>query len=275
MSALNPRIDSGVVVFNEDECRAVGKSLNDQYVSANPFPNIVLDDFLSPELLRKVVSEFPKSDGKTHFDRSQERLKYQYPPSEWGGPITHSLFSAFNSEAFVGFLEEMTGISGLIVDPSFVGGGLHETKRGGHLGVHADFNQHVRLNVVRQLNLLVYLNDDWDESYGGNLELWDKGMKTREVSVSPVMGRAVVFTTTLDSYHGQPDPVMCPPELSRRSMALYYYKAVEGGLATVPKRTTAFQVRPKSTDQVDWRIRSKHWLDDWVPPVIRRRIKRI
>ncbi|WP_010160406.1 2OG-Fe(II) oxygenase [Sphingomonas sp. PAMC 26617] len=275
MAVLDLKVDSGVVVFDEAACRAAGKALHDQYVAASPFPSIVIDDFLDPDLLRKVVAEFPRSDGKTHFDRSQERLKYQYPPSEWSGPVTHSLFAAFNSDAFVGFLEEMTGISGLIVDPSFVGGGLHETKRGGHLGVHADFNQHVRLNVVRQLNLLVYLNEDWDESYGGNLELWDKGMKTREVSVLPVLGRAVVFTTTLDSYHGQPDPVTCPPELSRRSMALYYYKAVEGGLATLPKRTTAFQVRPKSADQVDWRIRSKHLIDDWVPPVIRRRIKRI
>jgi Rps23 Pro-64 3,4-dihydroxylase Tpa1-like proline 4-hydroxylase len=263
------------VVFDERHCRAAGKALHESYVLAQPFPSIVIDDFLDKDMLRQVIAEFPNSDGKSHFDRSQERLKYQYPPAEWGGPMTHSLFSAFNSDAFIGFLEELTGIDGLIVDPSFVGGGLHETKRGGHLGVHADFNQHKRLNVVRQLNLLVYLNEDWDESYGGNLELWDRKMTTREVSVLPVLGRAVIFTTTLDSYHGQPDPVACPPELSRRSMALYYYKAVEGGLATVPNRTTNFQVRPKSGDQFDWRIRTRHVLDDWVPPVIRRRIKRI
>lgn len=275
MSALTLDLNEGVVVFDEQDCRAVGKALHEQYCAASPFPNIVIDDFLAPDLLRTVLADFPASDGKTHFNRSQERLKYQYPPNEWQSPLTHSLFSAFNSNAFVGFLEELTGITGLIVDPSFVGGGLHETKRGRHLGVHADFNQHKRLNVVRQLNLLVYLNDDWDESYGGNLELWDRSMKAREVSVSPVLGRAVIFTTTLDSYHGQPDPVACPPELSRRSMALYYYKAVDGGIASLPNRSTSFQVRPKTTDEFDWRMNTRHFLDDWVPPVIRRRIKRI
>lgn len=275
MSTLVFDMKGGVVLFDEQTCRAAGKARRDQYVSATPFPNIVIDNFLDRSLLESIVDEFPASDGKTHFNRSQERLKYQYAPSEWCGPTTHSLFNAFNSCAFVGFLEEMTGITGLIVDPSFVGGGLHETKPGGHLGIHADFNQHKHLNVVRQLNVLVYLNDNWDESYGGNLELWDRSMKTREVSVSPILGRAVIFTTTLDSYHGQPDPVACPPGLSRRSMALYYYKAVDGGLATAPNRTTSFQVRPNSNDEFDWQINTRHLLDDWLPPVIRRRIKRI
>ena len=87
------------------------------------------------------------------------------------------MFAELNGEAFLKFLEEMTGISGLIPDPYFVGGGMHETKRGGHLGVHADFNIHDKLKLERKLNLLIYLNEDWSPEFGGELELWDTGMR--------------------------------------------------------------------------------------------------
>jgi hypothetical protein len=131
----------------------------------------------------------------------------------------HNLFALFNSSAFVSFLEEMTGFDGLIPDAGFEGGGLHETKPGGHLSIHADFNLHQKLGLIRQLNLLIYLNDDWSPAYGGNLELWDQAMNAGEIAVAPELGRAVVFTTALDSYHGHPDPLACPPDRSRRSMA--------------------------------------------------------
>ncbi len=261
----------GYLVFDKEECQRAGRRLHEQYVHARCFPHIVLSDLVHPELLRRVAREFPASDGHAAFNRSQERLKYQYPPRYWMGPATHNLFAELNSDAFVTFLEEMTGIQGLIVDPTYAGGGLHETKSGGHLSVHADFNINDHLKVIRQLNLLIYLNDDWPDEYGGHLELWNRSMTACEVRVPPTLGRSVVFTTTLDSYHGQPNPVSCPPDRSRRSMALYYYKATEEGLASLPRRTTNFQARPGSGDKTDWRIRRFHLVNDWVPPIIRRR----
>jgi hypothetical protein len=266
---------AGFLVLDEKECRANGAELNARYVNAAPFPHIVLDDFIDPSVLRRVIAEFPDSQNVPFFDRTQERLKYQYGPEYWRGATTHNLFAMFNSEAFVAFLEEMTGIDGLIPDPGFSGGGLHETKPGGHLSVHADFNVHKKLGLVRRLNLLCYLNDDWSPEYGGNLELWDKSMTTCEVKVMPELGRAVVFNTSLDSYHGHPDPLSCPPDRSRRSMALYYYTSPREGLANVPQRTTQFQVRPASTDKTDWDVKRRHLLDDWVPPGARRLAQRL
>jgi 2OG-Fe(II) oxygenase superfamily len=151
-------------------------------------------------------------------------------------------------------------------------GGLHETKPGGHLSVHADFNLHQKLGLIRQLNLLLYLNDDWSPEFGGNLELWDRGMQACEVAVAPELGRAVVFTTALDSFHGHPDPLTCPPDRSRRSMALYYYTAPTDGLADVPLRTTQFQIRPGSGDKTDWKVKTQHMVNDWVPLAVRRRL---
>jgi len=89
-----------------------------------------------------------------------------------------------------------------------------------------------------------------------------------------VMGRAVVFSTDLQSFHGQPDPVSCPPDRSRRSIATYYYTAFPGE-REVPRRTTTFQQRPGSEDRPDWRVRYRHWVEDWVPPRMQKLAKRI
>jgi Rps23 Pro-64 3,4-dihydroxylase Tpa1-like proline 4-hydroxylase len=257
------------------ESRAFGRSLADQYRSAKPFPHVVIDDFLDAALLKRVVENFPSSENKQYFDRDQERLKFQYQPHEISSGLVRNLFAELNGQAFLGFLEELTGISGLLPDPYFEGGGLHETKRGGHLGVHADFNGHDRLKVERKLNLLIYLNEDWSDAYGGQLELWDQEMRDCVVRVKPVFGRAVIFNTALDSFHGHPDPLECPAERSRRSIATYYYQAPEEGFASLPKRTTNFQARPHSTDRTDWQIRRHHFVNDWVPPKLQRLAHRI
>jgi len=254
------------VALDADECRAYGRSLADRYRNAAPFPHIVIDDFIEPDVLRGVIADFPSSENKQFFDRDQERLKFQYQPHESKSGLVRNLFAELNSQAFLGFLEELTGFDGLLSDPYFEGGGLHETKRGGHLGVHADFNVHERLHVERKLNLLIYLNEDWEDEYGGQLELWDREMKRCVVKVKPVFGRAVIFNTALDSFHGHPDPLKCPPERSRRSIATYYYQAPEEGVAALPKRTTNFRARPRSEDSSDWQIRRHHFVNDWVPP---------
>lgn len=264
------RLEGGYLTLDQEECRSYGKSLAETYQKASPFPHIVIDDFLDADLLRQVLAGFPSSENKSYFDREQERLKFQYNPAEVDSAVTRNLFAELNSQAFLSFLEELTGISGLVSDPHFEGGGLHETKRGGHLGVHADFNIHGRLKLERKINLLIYLNEDWDDEFGGNLELWDRQMSGCAVRVKPVFGRAVIFNTALDSFHGHPDPLNCPPERSRRSIATYYYTAAEDGLASIPKRTTNFRARPGTDDRSDWQIRRYHFVNDWVPPKLQR-----
>jgi Rps23 Pro-64 3,4-dihydroxylase Tpa1-like proline 4-hydroxylase len=265
----------GYVTLDADECVQLGRALSERYRNASPFPHIVIDDFLEGELLRLVLADFPSSENKSFFDRDQERLKFQYRPQEVPSGLVRSVFAELNSAAFVGFLEELTGIEGLIPDPHFAGGGLHETKRGGHLGIHADFNVHRQLKLERKLNLLVYLNEDWADDYGGELELWDQRMQHCVVRVKPIFGRAVIFNTALDSFHGHPEALNCPADRSRRSIATYYYTAVEDGLGALPKRTTNFQARPYTEDKTDWQIRRHHFVNDWVPPKLQRFARRL
>jgi len=266
MAILEPLERNGYIYFDDARSKAAGEALAGQYQGALPFPHIAIDDFLPADFLRGLLPEFPANDGKTFFDRDQERFKYRYGPNEIPGARLRGLLMELNSPAVLRFLEAMTGIKGLIADPFFVGGGLHETRSGGHLSVHADFNIHKGMKLERRLNLLVYLNDDWPEDYGGHLELWDQKMERCRHRIAPVLGRAVVFNTSLDSYHGQPDPVSCPPDRSRRSIATYYYTAHAAGVATLPDRTTNFQPRPASGDKVDRKFAVDHFMRDWMPP---------
>ena len=274
MAILELKRDGGYFHFDREQCASVGASLGEAYRSAHPFPSIAMDDFLDADILRQILREFPSRDGVRFFNRAQERFKYQFGPDHFSGPTIRNLMAELNSDAFVQFLSEMTGISGLIPDPYFVGGGLHETLPGGHLSIHADFNIHGDMKVERRLNLLIYLNDDWDPSYGGELELWDARMRGSARSILPIMGRAVVFSTTSKSFHGQPDPVKCPEGRSRRSIATYYYTAFRVE-ADIPVRSTMFQARPGTDDKPDWKVRYRHFVNDWVPPRLQRIAKRL
>jgi hypothetical protein len=252
---------------------SLGSSVQESYGSAQPFPYIKIDDFLPEDLLEGVLSDLrslPRSEAS--FDRSQERLKSSYPPNELPAH-TRNLFWFMNSRPFLAFLENMTGIKGLIPDPYYLGGGIHEVKNGGHLDIHADFNHLAKLNLERRLNLLIYLNRDWQPEYGGQFEIWDKEMKHRVKDFDPVFNRCVVFNTSSDSYHGNPNSVQHPQNKSRFSMALYYYTATWDG--TRRQHTTQFKVRPGSKDAQDWEVRVSEALADVTPPVLFRLGKKV
>lgn len=264
-------ISDGMIMFDNEQCAAAGRALHDRYQAADPFPHIVLDDFILPELLRSLVGEWPSSGEENRFDRAQERLKLAWRPINLTSPRLRNFLSEMNSEPILHFLEALTGIPKLIADPYFSGGGLHEMRAGGHLGIHADFNMQNRLNVMRRINLLIYLNDDWQPEWHGDLELWSRDMSRCVGSTSPQMARAVIFNTDLDSYHGVPTPIACPPDRARRSIALYYYTAPVADLDSIPERDTVFKRRPGTTDKTDWRVILHHKLADWMPPVLYRR----
>ena len=268
---LEPKVVGDTIFLDREQCRTLGRALHDEYVSNDPFPHIVIDDFLPTDLLRRVVADFPKRK-PPRFDDAQSKLKTGYQMEAIESPLITNLQNALNSSQFLEFLEEMTGIKRLIPDPHFVGGGLHETASGGHLSIHADFNMHKRLNLRRRMNLILFLNEGWKDEYGGHLELWSTDMKERRRSAAPVMGRAVVFNTEEDSYHGHPDPTTSPPDVFRRSLALYYYTALETAVAP-QVRTTQFKARPGSKDaRPPTSVRVREILRDLTPPILARRL---
>jgi hypothetical protein len=213
------------------------------YASAEPFPHIVFDDFLPKSMLEELQKSFPEPSDDVWGERyANPREVKMALRDEAKMPEPHlQLLREWNSQAFVDFVRTLTGIPGLVPDPDLYGGGLHQIMPGGVLKIHADFNMHPVTRLQRRVNVLLYLNDDWDDSYGGFLEMWDKKMTRAVERVAPIANRVVVFSTTPDSYHGHPDPLTCPPDRTRRSMAWYYYTAHQG---RVPRHTALWQARP-------------------------------
>src|SRR5918995_6168013 len=201
------------------------RSLHEQYASADPFPHIVIDGLFDDADLERVLADFPRPEEMRwmRFESPLEKKLGFYHEDSVLAPAVRAFLDAMNGFEMLLFLEGLTGIDGLIPDPYFGGGGLHQIEPGGFLKVHADFNVHPKLKLDRRLNVLIYLNKDWQESYGGSLELWDREMNHAVVSILPIFNRFVVFATTDYSYHGHPEPLACPPGRMRRSLALYYY----------------------------------------------------
>lgn len=258
-------MSAGPFFFCDEELQSIAAKLRTSYRDAKPFPHVVLDDFIPLPTLDAVLEEFPgPAEIKWHsFDRSHEKKLANPRPAQMGANTRH-LLAELNSGAFLAFLETLTGIQGLIPDPHFEGGGLHQITPGGYLNVHVDFSHHKRWKLDRRLNVLLYLNKDWKEEYGGQLELWSRDMKTREKRVLPVYNRLVVFSTTEHSWHGHPEPLTCPPGWTRKSLALYYYTNGRPADEAAASHTTKFRLRPG--DAVP--LRYDFFLEKLLPPFV-------
>lgn len=256
--------------LDSDYFQKLAKANRDKYVTAQPFPHIYLDDVFPPEVLNNVLEEFPNSN-QIEWQQFQNKneVKLASRNEEQFGPFTRHLMHILNSKPFLKFLEDLTGIRNLIPDPDLEGGGLHQILRGGLLKIHADFNKHPRTNLDRRLNVLIYLNKDWKEEYGGHFELWDKNMEKAEVKILPIFNRMAIFSTTSVSYHGHPDPLNCPPDRSRKSIALYYYtngRPMEEVDSSLGSHSTLFRVRKDKLE--DAKHDFKQTLRDFIPPIL-------
>ena len=200
-------------------------ALRGAYASAAPFPHVAIDGLFPDETLDRVLEGFPDAaDGAWgRFENASEKKLGNYARLEELAEPIRSFLAALNGPRMLEFLETLTGIDGLVPDPYFAGGALHQIVRGGFLKVHADFNWHPKLRLDRRLNVLVYLNRGWRVEWGGALELWDRGMNGPAASILPLFNRTVVFTTTDSSFHGHPRPLACPDGVTRKSVSLYYY----------------------------------------------------
>ena len=230
--------------FEDHYLSGLWDRLATQYRTASPFPHIVIDNFIPDErVVDEVVREFPAPGSLEwiHYNQQTEKKLASRDESQLG-PVTRHLLQQFNSSGFCLFLEKLTGIEGVIPDPHYWGGGLHQIERGGFLKIHSDFNRYDKLKLDRRLNVLLYLNRNWKEEYGGHLELWSRDMKRREQKILPVANRCVIFSTASHSYHGHPEALACPEGWTRKSMALYYYS--NGRPQDEKTYSTDFRARP-------------------------------
>ena len=200
-----------------------------EYKNATPFQHICIKNMWNGKVLNEIASsleDFDDWDGEKEFYGASAKRWC----STWNKlPKKVSDFIHYmSSPEFIEIIENMTGEQGLIPDPYLEGAGIHSISAGGFLKMHVDFNWHKKLRLYRRLNLLVYLNPDWDEAWAGDLRLAvnsEDGSLNNERSIFPHMNTTVVFTTDEISLHGHPEPLVCPQGEKRNSIALYYYVA--------------------------------------------------
>ena len=205
------------------------RQLSQLFADNDPFPHVIVDDLFPPQLIRALVAEFPNPDDQS-WDRSivegiQVKLRSNWIDEDDISPITAEVVHFFNSGSFMKSLSTITGVEKLISDPYFTGGGRNCILPGGVLDVHADGNWHDAMGVHRRLNAILYLNEDWEEEWGGHFELWDKDLAGCVKAVSPIANRLLIFETHDFTYHGHPNPLACPEGNSRKSLIFYYYTA--------------------------------------------------
>ena len=257
---------------------SVATKFQAEYQNNVPFPNIHFNDFFNTEFLDSVLAEFNINEERDSvFYNDANQLKWSSKGDTSFGQNTKELIHFLNTESFLQFLQKLTGIEEtLLPDPYLIGGGLHEIKRDGFLKIHADFNKHTKTKLDRRINVLLYLNKDWKEEYGGHFELWNKEMTHCEKKIKPDFNTLAIFSTSDYSYHGHPSPLNCPVNSSRKSIALYYYtngrpqNEVHTGLQD---HGTLFKVRKNNqmdTQVIETKTNYRAILKDFIPPIILR-----
>lgn len=240
-------------VLDYDHLEKILEEKTGQYRNAPSFPHIIIDDFFPQDVLQKTIQLFPDSVTQEQHgditgamdDGTVTQFRKNWLSMELKVDVfIRRLYWELNSAPFIDFVSRLTGIENLLPDPYFAGAGIHETAPGGLLMVHADYNKHPQLGLDRRCNIIIYLNEDWDESYGGHLEIWNREMTVCHERIAPVANRCVIFSTGKYSYHGHPDPLTCPPGRSRRSLAMYYYTNGRPEPESQQGHPTLFQKRP-------------------------------
>ena len=221
-------------------------------VTEEPFPNAIIEKFLPLEIVKEAEEEFK------NFKKTADAGSAQFQKTKrWGEtyedmPYTiKKIIDFFYSKNFINILEKKFNLKNIEADWTMHGGGLHESFNSGFLKIHSDFIYMRKSKFRRVLNLLLYLNSNWQKNWGGSIELWDKKMKSVKKSVLPEINKAVIFRTDAESNHGFPDPIRCPENVTRKSIALYYYTKEKTILPLTVRRRKYFHAVWKKRPNVD------------------------
>jgi Rps23 Pro-64 3,4-dihydroxylase Tpa1-like proline 4-hydroxylase len=249
---------------------ALAQAKAEEYKANQPYPHIYFDNFLPLDVAEAALRDFPEPkevDWHSYKDVNQHK-KLAFDAVERLPASIRDVLYFLNTRPMLKFLETLTGIQSVLPDPNYVGGGLHQIRPGGLLEVHADFSYHKGLRLDRRINVLIYLNKDWKEEYGGHFELWDREVKRAEKKILPIFNRCAIFSTTSVSFHGHPEPLACPPDRNRKSIATYYYSngRPEEDPELTHKHEVAFQQRP-GVNRVKASLGVRKVIKSLVPPI--------
>ena len=204
-------------------------SLREQFLTASPFQHVVIDNFFLPSVADQIAREFPSHDSDQWTVSYNNPIEVKKACSHWDR-FPKSIYQAMFylcSQGFLNQLEEITNHKNIFADYGLHGGGMHSHGVSGKLNMHKDYYIHPKLPLKRNFNIIIYMTPNWQSDWGGNLQLWSHNNENNRPkqcvqNYDIKFNRAVLFNTVQNSWHGLPDPIKCPPELARRSLACYY-----------------------------------------------------
>ena len=225
------------------------EDLRIEFAASQPFRNVVIDEFLDPGFCNQLIEEFPQFDPQyASNERGEMGRKAVVADIAKLSPAYARFDALMRSRDFLSRVGRITGIPGLLYDPEYVGGGTHENLDAQELDRHVDFNYHPSRWWHRRLNLIVFLNRNWEPEWGGCLELLRDPSASADDDrrvVVPLANRAVIFETTERSWHGFPRIHL--PEgshISRQSIAVYFYTKDRPEQEIAPVHATVYYQRP-------------------------------
>lgn len=198
------------------------------YGNEGPFDHCVIDNFFHRKVALQLENEFPNfNSDKWH--KYNNAIEVKKVCNNWNvfPKVTYQAFSYLNSTDFLNLLRSVIFKNKkLYSDIGLNGGGWHIHKQGGKLNTHLDYSLHPKLGLQRKLNIIIYLNSNWKEEWDGNLGLWSNESSKKPGKLAkqivPKFNRAILFDTTQNSWHGLPNPLKCPKNEFRKSIAVYY-----------------------------------------------------
>ena len=195
------------------------------FQATRPFNFSVLDNFFDTETAKKLSREFPEYDS-SEWHVYKNAIENKKTLNNWNAfpSLTYSVFNFLCSSEFVDLISCQIGEK-LYPDIGLHGGGWHIHSNGGNLNPHLDYSIHPKLKLQRKINLIVYLSEHMTDQMGGEFGMWshnNQGPADLIESVPPLFNRAVIFDTTQNSWHGMVSQVSCPPNIYRKSIAVYY-----------------------------------------------------
>jgi len=196
--------------------------LSDQFNKSKPFSYIVIDNFFENYYANSLFLQFPNIDSNWHKYFNPIEIKYTLDNLDVMSPDYKNLFYILCGNQIIEYIKKISNIDNLEYDPYLHGAGLHYYPNGGKLDMHIDYGIHPLSNKERRLNLIIYMNKDWDENWGGDIEFWDNNMENCCAKIAPLFNRAILFETSDKSWHGFPTQIICPSDQGRKSIAIYW-----------------------------------------------------
>jgi Rps23 Pro-64 3,4-dihydroxylase Tpa1-like proline 4-hydroxylase len=219
------------------------KELHAAFNSNKPIRHLVIDNFLDKEIAGLVYQHFPPiAEMKTHYKGINEK-KAEHSDFNKLNPSFEQLHQALSSAAFVKWLQVVTGIDSLETINDRLGYGLHQGADQSFLDIHIDYNLHPIKKLYRKLNLIIFFNKQWEDDWGGHLELWDANVRNCIQSIPPVFNRCVLFECSNISYHGY-SKIHVPEGVTRKSLYQYYFIPVPDNTSF---HDTTFKPRPQES----------------------------